>query len=343
MPIHVKNIFRLALRWLIPLALTVMLLWILFRKVNFAEMERIISDGCDYWWILAAMGLSIVSHIVRAARWRLQLDSLGIKPPFMALCCSIFGCYALNLVFPRLGEVWRVTYIAKRQNAPFTSVLGSLVSDRLADTIMVGLLTLLTFIVANSAINSFLEKYPLGRDTLQLLSSPTLWLLLFGCAAVLIGVLIACRNSGWVGKLLSWLRQLWEGFASVGRMKGKWKFVLLTVMIWGCYYFQLYLAFFAFPFTRDLCTRPELAYGLTPCLLAFVLSSIGMAIPSQGGLGPWNIAVMFGLAVYGISDTQGTVFSILQWSGQTVMLILLGVYTMAYITATAPKSNPSKI
>ncbi|MBD5294764.1 MAG: flippase-like domain-containing protein [Bacteroides sp.] len=343
MPIHVKNIFRLALRWLIPLALTVMLLWILFRKVNFAEMERIISDGCDYWWILAAMGLSIVSHIVRAARWRLQLDSLGIKPPFMALCCSIFGCYALNLVFPRLGEVWRVTYIAKRQNAPFTSVLGSLVSDRLADTIMVGLLTLLTFIVANSAINSFLEKYPLGRDTLQLLSSPTLWLLLFGCAAALIGVLIACRNSGWVGKLLSWLRQLWAGFASVGRMKGKWKFVLLTVMIWGCYYFQLYLAFFAFPFTRDLCTRPELSYGLTPCLLAFVLSSIGMAIPSQGGLGPWNIAVMFGLAVYGISDTQGTVFSILQWSGQTVMLILLGVYTMAYITATAPKSNPSKI
>lgn len=68
--------------------------------------------------------------------------------------------------------------------------------------------------------------------------------------------------------------------------------------------------------------------------MAFVLSSIGMAVPSNGGLGPWNIAVMFGLAVYGVSDAQGTAFSMLQWSGQTVMLILLGIFTMGYIAVT---------
>ena len=57
-----------------------------------------------------------------------------------------------------------------------------------------------------------------------------------------------------------------------------------------------------------------------------------MAIPSNGGLGPWNLAIMFGLAVYGVSDAEGTAFSMLQWSGQTVMLIILGIYTMAYIS-----------
>lgn len=57
-----------------------------------------------------------------------------------------------------------------------------------------------------------------------------------------------------------------------------------------------------------------------------------MAIPSNGGLGPWNLAVMFGLAIYGISDAEGTAFSMLQWSGQTVMLIILGIYTMVYIS-----------
>lgn len=64
-----------------------------------------------------------------------------------------------------------------------------------------------------------------------------------------------------------------------------------------------------------------------------------MAIPSNGGLGPWNIAVMFGLAVYGVSDAQGTAFSMLQWSGQTVMLIILGIFTMVYI-ALDRRSNP---
>lgn len=57
-----------------------------------------------------------------------------------------------------------------------------------------------------------------------------------------------------------------------------------------------------------------------------------MAVPSNGGLGPWNIAVMFGLAIYGISAPDGTAFSMLQWSGQTVMLIILGIITMLYIS-----------
>ena len=75
-----------------------------------------------------------------------------------------------------------------------------------------------------------------------------------------------------------------------------------------------------------------MAWGLTPCLVAFVLSSISMAIPSNGGLGPWNLAILFGLSIYGVSDAQGTAFSMLQWSGQTVMLIILGIYTMIYIS-----------
>lgn len=326
-----RKILSVALRWLLPLALTCLLLWVLFRKVDFAEMMSIISTGCDYWWILAAMLLSIVSHVIRASRWQIQLASLSIRPPFMALCCSIFGCYALNLVFPRLGEVWRVTYISRRQKAPFTTVFGSLVADRLCDTLAVASLTLLTFIVANSAINSFLVKYPVGRDAMALLSSPWLWGA--AVAAVAIGFMLfrIFRHTTFVGRLTQWSRELWQGFATVATMPGRTRFFLLTLALWACYYVQLYVAFFAFPFTRRLCADPHLAYGLTPCLLAFVLSSIGMAIPSNGGLGPWNLAIMFGLAVYGISDTQGTAFSILQWSGQTVMLIILGIYTMAYI------------
>ena len=159
-------------RYVVPLALTVLLVWYMFRKVNFATMMDLIRHGVDYWWILFAMGISVFSHIFRAARWRLQLRGLGIDAPFMALCCSIFGCYALNLVFPRLGEVWRCTYISSREKAPFTTVLGSMVADRLADTVTVLSLTVLTFIVANSAINAFLVKYPVGRDLVSLAGNP---------------------------------------------------------------------------------------------------------------------------------------------------------------------------
>lgn len=343
-PSGVKKALNYAVRYLLPLALTVALVWYMFKKVNFSDMMDIIRHGVDYWWILLAMGISIFSHIFRAARWRLQLSALGIRPPFMALCCSIFGCYALNLVFPRLGEIWRCTYISQRQHAPFTTVLGSMVADRLADTVTVLILVVLTFIVATSAISAFLVKYPIGRDIVGLFSNVWFWVALVGGMLLLWGIFYLLRHTKFVAKMKAWLLELWKGFTVVATMKGRGRFLLLTLCIWGCYYLQLYVAFFAFPFTRALCVPADgLAFGLTPCLVAFVLSSIGMAIPSNGGLGPWNIAVMFGLAVYGISDAQGTAFSMLQWSGQTVMLIILGIFTMGYIAVSRKEKSASAL
>lgn len=337
--VNVKKIMSYVVRWLLPLALTILLVSYMFKKVNFSDMWEIVTHGVDYWWILAAMVISVFSHIFRALRWQIQLRSLGIRPPLMALICSIFGTYALNLVFPRLGEIWRCSYIAGREHKPFTTVVGSMVADRLSDTLIVLLLTLLTFLVATPAIEAFLVKYPIGAGLVDTFKNPWTWTVVFGGVALVWAIFTLGRNLGPVAKTRQWIGEMWKGFASIATMDGKWKFIGYTLCIWGCYYVQLYVAFFAFPFTRELCSEPGLAFGLTPCLVAFVLSSIGMAVPSNGGLGPWNIAVMFGLAVYGISDAQGTAFSMLQWSGQTVMLILLGIYTMIYISVSGRKRS----
>lgn len=334
-----KKYLSLALRWLLPLALTILLVSYMFRKISFAEMWRIITHGVDYWWILAAMIISVFSHIFRALRWRIQLKSLGIEPPLLAIICSIFGTYALNLVFPRLGEIWRCTYIAGREHKPLTEVVGSMVADRLSDTVMVLFLTLLAFIVAAPAIEAFLSKYPIGQGLLDTAHNPWFWIAIIGSVALVWAIFSLGRNTGPIKKTRQWIAEIWHGFASIATMKGKWAFIGYTFAIWGCYYVQLYVAFFAFPFTRHLCAEPSLAFGLVPCLVAFVLSSIGMAVPSNGGLGPWNIAIMFGLAIYGISDDQGTAFSMLQWSGQTVMLIILGIFTMAYISFNKQSGN----
>ena len=327
-----KKVLGYFLRYVLPVAFTVLLLIYLFNKVNFGEMIDLLKHGVDYWWILLAMGISIFSHVFRAARWQLQLNALDIQPPFMALCCSIFGCYALNLVFPRLGELWRCTYISSTKKDSFTTILGSMIADRAADTLMVGSLLVLSLIVAAPAIHVFLDKYPIGKDFVNLISRFWFW------AAVVGGILVAgllvylLRRHPFMAKLRKMALNVWEGISVIVKMKGKVKFLIFTLCIWGCYFIQLYVAFYAFDFTRALCHTPGLAAGFTPCLVAFVLSSISMAVPSNGGLGPWNIAVMFALAIYGVNDAQGTAFSMVQWSGQTVMLIILGIYTMGYIS-----------
>lgn len=338
-----KKWIGMTVRYGLPVVLTVLLVVYMFKKVNFSDMISLIRHGVDYWWILLAMFISIFSHVFRAARWRLQLRALGINPPFMALCCSIFGCYALNLVFPRLGEVWRCTYISSSQKASFTSVLGSMIGDRLADTLMVFMLLLFSLVVAYPAIEAFLTKYPVGRDLVGMVSQWWFWFAMIGGIALCWWLLHMFRHTTVVCKIKGMCLNMWTGFSVVARMKGRWQFLWLTLCIWGCYYFQLYVAFYAFDFTRELCHGSGMAWGLNPCLVAFVLSSISMAIPSNGGLGPWNLAIMFGLAIYGVSDAQGTAFSMLQWSGQTVMLIILGIYTMIYIAMSKKGGEENKL
>lgn len=343
---EVKPVWKLwlgyGIRYGLPVVLTVLLLIYMFRKVNFDQMLELIAEGVDYWWILLAMGISVFSHIFRAARWRLQLNALDVRPPFLALCCSIFGCYALNLVFPRLGEVWRCTYIAGTKKGSFSTVLGSMIGDRLADTLMVLLLLVFCLIVAAPAIHIFLDKYPVGRDFVRLISQFWFWAAVVGGIAICVFLFFKFRNHPLMQKIIGLIAGMWAGFTVIARMKGRWQFLIYTLCIWGCYYFQLYVAFYAFDFTRALCHEPGTCAGLIPCLVAFVLSSISMAIPSNGGLGPWNIAIMFGLAVYGVSDAEGTAFSMLQWSGQTVMLIILGIFTMIYVSVARKEKEEEK-
>lgn len=323
------------LRYTLPIALTIILVWLLFRKVDFHQTMEILSHGVRYEWILLGMALSVASHILRAMRWRLQFDALGIPSTLIETSCSIFGCYALNLIIPRIGEIWRCSFIAQRSRRPFTSVMGSMVADRMSDSLMVLFLTLLTFVIAAPALAAFMAKYPVGEGLLALLQSPWLWIAGVATIIAIWAVFIKFKDTKAIVKIRKWVSEIWKGFAVVATMPGRGNFVLLTFAIWGCYFLQLYVAMYAFDFTRTLCHDPGLAFGLIPCLVAFVFSSIGMAVPSNGGLGPWNIAVMFGLAIYGVSEVEGAAFSILVWSGQTFMLVILGIFTAIYTSITS--------
>ncbi len=125
------------LKYGVPLIISVGLCYLLFTGVNFKEMLDIIKHNCDFRWIALALVISIFSHVVRAMRWRIQLNAIGVRCPLWIVVLSIFGTYAVNLVLPRLGELWRTGYIAHRQRAPFDTVFGSMVADRLSDTVTV--------------------------------------------------------------------------------------------------------------------------------------------------------------------------------------------------------------
>lgn len=334
----ISSLVEAILKYVVPIAVSVGLCWLLFRDFDFSEMWRLIATECDFRWIGLMLVISVFSHIARAMRWQIQLKALGVNAPLFYVVLSIFGTYAVNLIFPRLGEVWRTGYIARRQNAPFATVFGSMVADRLADTFTVLLLLIVTLLVASESLDAYLSQSGAFYDTIHAaVTSPLAWGLV--AAAILFAWWIfAVKSSNKViVKLQQMARQLWDGFAVVAKMPGKFRWIMLTVVVWGCYFVQFYVAFYSFPFTAGLIAR----HGVMPALVGFVFSSIAMGVPSNGGIGPWQWAVIFALGIYGLDGERAGAFANLVLGSNTLLVIALGLFT--FITIALSKKNKNKI
>lgn len=331
-----KKILGGILRFAIPLIISVGLCWLLFHDFDFKEMWKVIRTECDFRWMAAGMVFAILAQIFRAMRWRIQLKAIDVNPPLFPLILSIFGTYAVNLVFPRLGEVWRSGYIAQRQHAPFTSVFGSMVADRLADTVTVALFGIFTFIVASGSIVAYLAQNEETYNSLRsLVLSPWLWGSIVAVLVFIWWFMNRSTQNKVVVKIQTACRELWQGFIAIFSMPHKGLWLLLTAGIWTCYFTQLYLGFYSFGFTADLLAEN----GWVVALVTFVLSSISMGVPSNGGIGPWQWAVMFSLGIYGLDMPRAGAFANMQLGITTLLTIVLGLFTFICIAIDRRKQS----
>ena len=344
--------WKLLIKYGVPLAITVGLCWLLFTGVDIHEVVRIIRTQCDFRWIAAGLALNVLAQAARAVRWRIQLSALGVKPPVWILVFTIFGTYAVNLILPRLGELWRTGYIAARQKAPFSTVFGSMICDRLSDTLTVLLLFLLALGLALPQIMSFLGQNPdLGRKIHAVLTSPWTW---SAIPALILIIWLICKwypDNRAVREIKSLCLGIWRGFAIIGQMKGKGEWLVYTGVIWASYFLGLYCSFFAFPATAKVVAD----YGSVAVLVCFVFSSLSMAVPSNGGIGPYQWALMFGLGMYSagipeLTKEYATSFANLVMGTQTLLLIVLGIITFIVLSidkrrhdraAAEPAQSPS--
>ncbi len=335
-----KSIIRDVLKVIVPLTISAGLVIWLFHKVDYHKVEAIVRQGVDYRYIFAMMVVTVLSHIIRGIRWGIQLRAVGVpRMTPVAESVSIFGAYALNLVFPYLGEAWRCIFVSHRENFKLSTIVGTDLGDRASDGIMISLITLLAVWVAHPAMLRFLDHYKVGKTIEHTLTDGYMILWIAGVIAVLAVTVYLLRHTRFITSAKASCLRIWNGFAVLFHLNDIWLYLLLTIGIWTCYFSETYLCLYAFPFTRELIHTPGTAWGLIPGLVVFVFGSCSMIVPSNGGLGPWNLAVMFALSLYGISTAEGAAYAMLCWSFQAITLIALGIFSAFYISHTSRKSK----
>jgi uncharacterized protein (TIRG00374 family) len=313
-----KTILRTFLKIILPLAFGCLLLWYLYSKMDLNEIWEVIHKGVRYDIILFSLLFGLGANIMRGLRWGLLIRSLGDKVKTHNVIYAVLGNYAVNLVLPRVGEVWRCGMITKYDKIPFTRLLGTLLIDRVSDTVMVGLITCSIILFNFGFFQDFFAKNPSLLEGFQSMFN-SIWIYIIGVSFI-IGIWFVftyMSNFTLVKKAKSMLQNIWEGMKSVWLMKQKGLFLIQTLLIWIGYFFYFYITFFAFDFTQDL--------GIVVGLIAFTMGSIAVAVPVQGGIGPWHFMVIATLVCFGVKETDAAAFALVVHTVQTIWLGLTGL------------------
>ena len=112
-------------------------------------------------------------------------------------------------------------------------------------------------------------------------------------------------------------------------MKSKGRWLLLTAILWTCYFTQMWVAFYAFPFTRGLIAEN----GIMVVFICYMLSTISMGIPSNGGIGPYQTAVLFGMQLFAPAAVMASASSAEAFRTASLAFgnTLLGAQTLTFI------------
>ena len=292
----------------------------MYRGIGWEALVDALSHKMSWTWMLLSMPFGILAQVLRAVRWRQVLAPAGERPRLSTCTHAIFLSYASSLVVPRVGEVLRCGILKRYEGSNFTCCLGTVVTERIIDTLLILLLSLLTFLTQIPVFLHFFRETGVSLDGLLSRFSLTGWLVTAVCGLLaLVCIVLVSRRFRLFSKTKSVVSDLKNGLLSVRKVENPLLFWLYSVGIWVSYFLHFYLTFFCFDFTAGL--------GPMAALVAFVVGTFAVLVPTPNGAGSWHFAVKTVLVLYGVGQTEAALFVLIVHTLQTLLVALLGVWS----------------
>jgi len=262
--------------WKFILGIFVSALGLLYVFKNF-ELNRllIIADRIDFTYILPAILLLFLSVYIRALRWQLLFK--GNKPSINKLFGSQLIGYFGNNIFPlRAGELLRCVFLSKHYKIPKSTILGTVVLERVLD--LLGMILLLGFLLL------------LGENPMDII-----YLII---VIVLITILFISHklNFSYSGnnKILLIINNIINGFKGLNYTNFL-PIVFYTILIWSIYVAMVYL----------VQSSIDLNLSIINCIFILFISSLALSIPSApGNIGTFEFSVVYAMGMIGSSLYQ---------------------------------------
>ena len=325
------------MKFLLFLGIGVGLVYLIVRKITPDEWGNIKQAAitADYKWVGASLIIGVFSHLLRAMRWRLLIEPLpeGITPRLSNTFFAVIIGYMANYALPRLGEVSRCGVLSKYEKISFAGLVGTVIVERIIDLLMMVLffigMILLNFNskvyvkVKTKAYNFFGDKW----DSFKHINP----IILIVIAIVLIGGawFFYKKKDSLFGFAKKFINNFLGGIKSVGKLKKPLLFWVYSVGIWIMYLLMVYVCFNCLSETSHL--------TLSDALIVLIFGTVGVIVPTPGGVGAYQYLVQSALTVIfissGLSVKDGSAFTFawIMWGSQLVLIVFLGLISLVLL------------
>jgi len=320
------------------LAITAFLIWFSLRGLQVKEGENkweyvyLTWQAADKGWLMMMAGLLMISHVIRAERWKMLMEPTGHTITLRNSLLSLMVGYLVNLVIPRGGEVSRCYNLYKLDNSPVEVSFGTVVVERLTDLLCLLMLLIIAFAVESEKLFAFIDSLPIQPSALPGKFTGLLLVGIAGVCGVLFFYLLAGRNQKLNAFLKKTLAGFKQGLSAVFKLEKKPLFVFYSIAIWGLYFMMSYCVILAFDETSHL--------GLGAVLSLFAIGSIAMAAPLPGGAGSYHALVPAGLVfLYQVPLSEAVAFTFVFHGWQTFNMMVGGAISVLITSVLVRRKN----
>lgn len=320
-----KSRFKRWLKIIIPLVLGVFFVWYSIADTTPEERDLIWQNikKADLFWVSVSMIMGLISHFLRANRWKLLLKPLKDNPKISNCFYAVMFGYLGNLGIPRSGEVMRGASYAGYTNLSFEQSFGTIITERIIDFLVLILIISFTFIIQTDELLVYLNLSKVN----PLIT--LVYILGLGVILFVFLKLIKYSKNTLIIKLKNFLFGLVQGIKSILKLKQKWSFLGQTIAIWALYIAMFWVIKYAIAGTENI------TFGAA--MVAFIAGSFAMSVTS-GGIGIYPLAIASVYELFNVPIEVGQAFGWILWAAQTLIVLVLGSLSALLLPIVNKKS-----
>lgn len=283
------------IRIAVSIVLMAGLLAVFFWNVDLKEVGRALKSA-DPMLLVAAAAVALFAYWLRVLRWQQILRPIAKVRHSSALLATVVGYAGITLLPARMGDLLRPILLSRREPVPISASLASILTERIFDlwAVVAYFMVFLLWpppmpnLTAEASANLRILNVTGWIIGAGLLAGTAFLLALFRYqerfVTLITGPIERFRPT-WREPLVSFLNHFLDGLRVLQRPRDLAATALTSSLLWLVIFMQVHTTLAAF----------SINLPFRAAFLLVILTVIGMAVPTPGGVGGFHAMLQLGL------------------------------------------------